>query len=85
MLKNHLIVAWRNIKKNMAYSALNVLGLAVGLAVSFLTQTIRRPPEASGRRRGCSASVPSRPRARDSRGPRCLCLKTMLTKSRDFL
>jgi putative ABC transport system permease protein len=36
MLKNHLIVAWRNIKKNKAYSALNILGLAMGLAVFIL-------------------------------------------------
>ena len=36
MLKNYLIVAWRNIKRNKAYSALNVLGLAVGLAVFIL-------------------------------------------------
>jgi putative ABC transport system permease protein len=36
MLKNYLTVAWRNIKRNKAYSALNVLGLAVGLAVFIL-------------------------------------------------
>jgi putative ABC transport system permease protein len=36
MFKNYLIVAWRNIKRNKAYSALNVLGLAVGLAVFIL-------------------------------------------------
>jgi len=36
MFKNHLIIAWRNIKRNKAYSALNVLGLAVGMAVFIL-------------------------------------------------
>jgi putative ABC transport system permease protein len=36
MLKNHLIIAWRNIKRNKAYSALNILGLAVGMAVFIL-------------------------------------------------
>ena len=36
MFKNYLIIAWRNIKKNKAYSALNILGLAVGLAVFIL-------------------------------------------------
>jgi len=36
MIKNYLIVAWRNLRNNKAYSALNVLGLAVGLAVFIL-------------------------------------------------
>lgn len=36
MFKNDLIVAWRNIKRSKAYSALNILGLAVGLAVFIL-------------------------------------------------
>lgn len=36
MLKNYLVVAWRNIKRSKAYSALNILGLAVGLAVFIL-------------------------------------------------
>lgn len=36
MFKNYLIIAWRNIKRSKAYSALNVLGLAVGLAVFIL-------------------------------------------------
>jgi len=36
MIKNYLLVAWRNIKRGKAYSALNVLGLAVGLAVFIL-------------------------------------------------
>ncbi len=33
MWKNNLISAWRHIKKNLAYTGLNVLGLAVGMAV----------------------------------------------------
>ncbi len=36
MLKNYLVIAWRNIKRSKAYSALNILGLAVGLAVFIL-------------------------------------------------
>jgi putative ABC transport system permease protein len=36
MFRNHMIVAWRNIKKRKAYSALNILGLAVGMAVFIL-------------------------------------------------
>jgi len=33
MLRSNLTAAWRHIKKNPAYTGLNVLGLAVGLAV----------------------------------------------------
>jgi putative ABC transport system permease protein len=36
MVKNYLTVAWRNIMRSKAYSALNILGLAVGLAVFIL-------------------------------------------------
>ncbi len=36
MFKNHMLIAWRNIKKSKAYSALNILGLAAGLAVFIL-------------------------------------------------
>ncbi len=36
MFKYNFIIAWRNIKKSKVYSALNVLGLAVGLAVFIL-------------------------------------------------
>ena len=35
MIKNYLVVAWRNLLKNKIYSFLNITGLAVGLA-SFL-------------------------------------------------
>jgi putative ABC transport system permease protein len=36
MLKNYLLIAWRNINKNKGYSFLNILGLAVGMAVFIL-------------------------------------------------
>jgi len=36
MFKSNLIIAWRNIKRSKVYSALNVLGLAVGMAVFIL-------------------------------------------------
>jgi putative ABC transport system permease protein len=36
MFRNNLIIAWRNIKRSKVYSALNVLGLAVGMAVFIL-------------------------------------------------
>ena len=35
MIKNYLIVAWRNLQKNKIYSFINIIGLAIGLA-SFL-------------------------------------------------
>ena len=36
MFKNHLLIAWRSIKKSKAYSALNILGLTAGMAVFVL-------------------------------------------------
>jgi putative ABC transport system permease protein len=36
MLKNHLKIAFRNIKKHKAFSAINIVGLAVGIACSIL-------------------------------------------------
>lgn len=36
MLKNYLIVAWRNLWRNKTYSSLNILGLSVGMAVAVL-------------------------------------------------
>ncbi len=36
MLKNYLIIALRNIKKNKVYSLLNIFGLAIGMAVFIL-------------------------------------------------
>src|SRR5882757_3491761 len=36
MIKNFLKTAWRNIIRNKAYSAINILGLATGMAVALL-------------------------------------------------
>ncbi|MDR6943220.1 ABC transporter permease [Mucilaginibacter pocheonensis] len=36
MLKNYLKIAWRNIMNNKVYSAINILGLAAGMAVALL-------------------------------------------------
>ncbi len=36
MLKNYLIVAWRNMRNNKVYSTLNIVGLAMGMAVALL-------------------------------------------------
>ncbi len=36
MLKNYVKVAWRNIVRSKGYSALNILGLATGMAVALL-------------------------------------------------
>ena len=36
MLKNHFLVAWRNLLKNKGFSSINIIGLAVGMAVTLL-------------------------------------------------
>ena len=36
MIKNFLIVAWRNLTKNKGYSAINIGGLALGMAVTLI-------------------------------------------------
>jgi putative ABC transport system permease protein len=36
MLRNYLKVAWRNLSRNKGYSALNISGLAIGMAVAIL-------------------------------------------------
>lgn len=36
MLKSYLITAWRNIRKNKVFSAINVIGLAIGMAACLL-------------------------------------------------
>ena len=36
MIKNYIKIAWRNILKNKGYSAINIGGLAVGMAVAML-------------------------------------------------
>jgi len=36
MLKNYFIIAWRNLIKSKVYSAINIVGLATGMAVAIL-------------------------------------------------
>ena len=36
MIRNYLTVAWRNLVHNKVYSAINIIGLAVGMAVAIL-------------------------------------------------
>ena len=36
MIKNYLVIAWRNMLNNKVYSALNIVGLAAGMAVALL-------------------------------------------------
>lgn len=36
MLKNHLIVAWRNLVRNSSFSIINLLGLSIGMAATML-------------------------------------------------
>lgn len=36
MFKNHIIIAWRNLRKNKVYSFINIFGLALGLAVTMV-------------------------------------------------
>ncbi|MCC8424891.1 ABC transporter permease [Mucilaginibacter sp. UR6-11] len=36
MIRNYFKIAWRNLLKNRAYSALNIVGLSVGMAVALL-------------------------------------------------
>ena len=36
MIKNYLKIAWRNIVNNKVYSAINILGLAAGMAVALI-------------------------------------------------
>ncbi|MDB5150805.1 MAG: FtsX-like permease family protein [Mucilaginibacter sp.] len=36
MIKNYLTIAWRNILNNKVYSAINILGLAAGMAVALM-------------------------------------------------
>ena len=36
MFRNYLTIAWRNISRNKAYAAINILGLAVGIAACLL-------------------------------------------------
>jgi putative ABC transport system permease protein len=36
MFKNYFTIAWRNLRKHRGYSAINILGLALGMAVALL-------------------------------------------------
>ena len=36
MIKNYILIAWRNLKRNKGYSAINIGGLAVGITVVLL-------------------------------------------------
>ena len=36
MLKNYLKTAWRNIRRNKLFSAINILGLSIGIATCFI-------------------------------------------------
>src|ERR1700761_1753429 len=36
MIKNYLKITWRNLLNNKVYSALNIMGLAAGMAVALL-------------------------------------------------
>lgn len=36
MIRNYLIITWRSLKKNKFFSAINILGLAAGMAVALL-------------------------------------------------
>ena len=36
MIKNYLKIAWRNLVKNKAHSAINIVGLSVGMAVAII-------------------------------------------------
>src|SRR5215510_2204867 len=36
MIKNYFITAWRNMRKNKIFSAINVAGLAIGMAACII-------------------------------------------------
>ena len=36
MLKNYFKIAWRNLRKNKFFSAINISGLSIGLAVGIM-------------------------------------------------
>ncbi|HEX8530724.1 MAG TPA: ABC transporter permease, partial [Cytophagales bacterium] len=36
MLRNYLLIAWRNLRRHQGFSAINILGLAIGIAACLL-------------------------------------------------
>lgn len=40
MLKNYFKIAWRNLKRNKSYAAINIIGLSLGIASSILIFTL---------------------------------------------
>src|ERR1700704_1547013 len=36
MLKSYLVIAWRNLSKHKLYSAINIVGLAIGMAACIV-------------------------------------------------
>src|SRR4249919_4380317 len=36
MIKSYFKIAWRNVRRHKAYSAINILGLAIGIAACLL-------------------------------------------------
>ena len=36
MFKNYLKIAWRNLFRNKIYSAINIVGLSIGMAMALL-------------------------------------------------
>jgi putative ABC transport system permease protein len=40
MLKNYFKIAWRNLKRNKSYAAINIIGLSLGIACSILIFTL---------------------------------------------
>lgn len=44
MLKNYLLISFRNLRKHLSYSLINIFGLSMGLATCLLldpAQTLR--------------------------------------------
>lgn len=40
MIKNHLKLAWRNVLRNKAFTAINVLGLSLGIGACLVIYLI---------------------------------------------
>lgn len=52
MLRNYLRIAFRNLRRNLGYTAINLTGLAIGIAACFLIALyVRHEPGASRRGR----------------------------------